>query len=111
MSEYPAWLRTFPEADLPVEGLRGWLLQGTDHLIILLEAEQETVVPEHAHGHQWGIVVDGEMDLSIAGDRRTYCRGESYFIPAGTPHGALLRKGLRILDLFADAHRYRSKVP
>ncbi len=109
MFEFPGWLRRFPEADLPVQGLRGWLLRGGDHLVLLVEAERETVVPEHAHGDQWGIIVDGELDLTIGGRRQTYRRGDSYFIPAGTPHAGFFKKGCRALDFFADPNRYRPK--
>ncbi len=66
--------------------------------------------PEHRHGDQWGIVVDGELNLAIGSETQTRRRGDEYFIPAGVPHSAILKKGTRVIDLFDDSNRYRPKA-
>ena len=104
---FPQFIRNLPRAALPIEGLKGWLLQGEEGQVLLLRVDHEQSLPEHEHGDQWGIVIDGEMELTVGGNTDTYRRGDSYFIPAGTPHRAILRKGFRALDLFADRDRYR----
>ncbi len=108
--EFPQFVRKLPRADLPLEELKGWLLRGEDGQVLLLQVDQEQSVPEHTHGDQWGIVIDGEMELTVAGRTDTYRRGDSYFIPAGTPHKAILHEGIRVLDLFADRDRYGVKA-
>ena len=108
--EFPQFVRRLPRADLPLDELTGWLLQGDDGQVLLLQVDREQSLPEHQHGDQWGIVIDGEMELTVAGETDTYRRGDSYFIPAGTPHRAILREGFRALDLFADRDRYRVKA-
>ena len=107
---FPEFVRNLPRANLPLEDLKGWLLLGKDGQVLLLQVDQEQSLPEHEHGDQWGIVIDGEMELTVAEKTDTYRRGDSYFIPAGTPHKAILRAGFRALDLFADRDRYRAKA-
>lgn len=106
---FPEFVQRLPEADLPVAGLRGWLLQSEDGQMLFMEAGAEARVPEHAHGDQWGIVVDGSMELTIGGVTRTFARGDSYFIPGGTRHAAVLHPGFRAIDFFADRDRYRAR--
>lgn len=105
--EFPEFVRDLPEADLPVEGLRGWLLQSASGQVLFMEAIAEVNIPEHSHGDQWGVVIDGSMELTAGGGTRTSRRGDSYFIPAGTPHAARLHAGFRAVNYFADRERYR----
>jgi len=61
--------------------VRGWLLQGTSRQAVFFDLPADAVVPEHAHEAQWGIVIEGVLDLTIAGVRRTYRKGDTYAIP------------------------------
>ncbi len=106
---YPAVITHLPEADVPFDGIRGWLSQGEEHQILFLDIDAGSEVPAHSHGEQWGIVVEGEMELTIAGEARRYHVGESYHIPAGTVHQARFLTHFRAIDVFADADRYTAK--
>ncbi len=106
---YPTVITCLPEADVPLDGIRGWLSQGQDHQILFFEIDAGSEVPAHSHGEQWGIVVEGEMELSIAGETRRYRAGDSYHIPAGTVHQARFLSHFRAIDVFADADRYAAK--
>ena len=106
-SEFPAFIENLPEADLPFEGLRGWLFQSESGQILFNESAVEVSVPEHSHGNQWGIVIDGKIELTIGQQIQTYRRGDTYFIPAGTIHMARIYPGFRAIDFFADRNRYR----
>ena len=57
-----------------------------------------------------GIVVEGEIRLTIGSDLRICRKGDEYFIPAGVPHGAALKAGARVIDFFDDPDRYRPKA-
>jgi len=105
--EFPQFIRNLPRADIPLEEVDAWILQGYDSQVLLLKVDEEKHLPEHTHGDQWGIVIDGEMELTIEGKAETYHRGDSYFIPAGAIHKAILHEGFRALDIFADKNRYR----
>jgi quercetin dioxygenase-like cupin family protein len=107
---YPEIITQLPEADIPFEGVSGWLSQGTDHQIVFFDIEPIGEVSEHKHGAQWGIVIDGEMDLTIGGATKTYKRGDSYFIPEGVPHSAEFKTRTLAMDFFADRERYKSKT-
>lgn len=110
-TSFPAFVRALPAAALPFPGLCGWLLQSNPGQVLFMEAAVDVAVTEHSHGDQWGIVVDGALELTIGGVTRTYGRGDSYFIPAGTPHRAHLHPGFRALDYFADPDRYQARPP
>ncbi len=108
-SEFPGFVRSLPEADLPFEGLRGWLLQSDSGQVLFNESDVEVSVPEHSHGNQWGVVIDGTIEMTIGGQSRVYSRGDTYFIPAGTMHSARIQPGFRAIDYFADQDRYRPR--
>ena len=98
-----------PEADIPFRGVRGWISQAPSHQVVFLDIEPIGQVAPHRHGEQWGIVVEGEMDLTIGGVTRTYAAGDSYHVPANVEHAATFRTRVRVIDVFADVDRYRPK--
>jgi mannose-6-phosphate isomerase-like protein (cupin superfamily) len=108
-SEFPDFVRRLPQADLPFDGLRGWLLQSQRGQVLFNESDIELSVPAHAHGNQGGTVIDGRIELTIGGKKRTYHRGDSYFIPADTTHSAIIYPGFRAVDYFDDKDRYQPK--
>ncbi len=107
--QFPEFVKSLPEADIPVEGLRAWLLQGETMQALFLAAEKKVLLPKHAHGDQWGIVVGGKLELTIGEETRVLGRGDSYFIPAGVEHYGTLYPGFRAIDCFADRDRYRPR--
>jgi len=110
-TDYPPIIRQLPEADVGLEGVRGWILQGVNQQLVFFDIEPVGEIPEHAHGEQWGIVIEGEMDLTIGGDTCLYKKGDSYHIPAGTPHSAVFRTRVKALDIFADKDRWKARTP
>ncbi len=105
-NEWPELITSLPEADIPFEGVRGWLLQGQGHQQVFFDIEPIGEVPPHRHGAQWGIMVNGEMKLTIGGETRHVKTGDSYFIPAGVQHSATFLTRCRLIDFFEDARRY-----
>ena len=108
-STWPDFVRSLPEADLPFDGLRGWLLEGEFGQVLFMETDVEVIVTQHSHGDQWGIVVEGKIDLAIGDKTHTYTSGESYFIPSGTPHQARIHPGFRAIDYLVDRDRYHTR--
>ena len=107
---FPDFVRSLPEADLPFAGLEGWLLQSDTGQVLFNESTVELSVPEHLHGDQWGVVLEGRIDLTIGDHTETFSRGDTYFIPTGVPHKAHIHPGFRAVDYFADRHRYRART-
>lgn len=106
---FPEFITNLPEADIPFPGVRGRISQAPDHQIIFMDIEPVGAVAPHRHGEQWGIVVEGEMQLTIGETTRTYRAGDSYHIPANVEHAATFLTRVRVIDVFADAHRYRPR--
>ena len=104
---FPEIITQLPEANIPFEGVRGWLSQAKDHQVVFFEIEAIGAVSEHKHGAQWGTVFEGEMELTIGGETKTYTRGDSYFIPEGVLHSAVFKRKSYLMDFFADRERYK----
>ena len=111
MSEmtYPELIENLPDVDLDMPGVRAKLLQGVDNQLVFFEIEPIGAIPPHAHGAQWGVVIEGELELTISGETRTYQPGDSYFIPAGSTHEARVKTRVRAVDVFDEVDRYRPK--
>ena len=107
---YPRMIKDLPEADIPFEGVKGWLLQGVDHQLVFFDIEPIGQIPEHSHGEQWGVVIEGEMELVVNGVKKVYQKGDYYYIPAGAPHSVKVRTRFKAIDLFADVNRYKTKT-
>lgn len=99
-------IKDLPRVEIPLPGVRGWLLQGNDHQIVFFEIEPIGEIPAHRHGEQWGVVVEGEVELTIGGVTRLYRAGDSYHIPADVEHSARVLTCVRAIDFFADRDRY-----
>ncbi len=107
--DYPEWIKGLPEIDIPLEGVRGWLLQAADRQAVFFEIEPIGEIPLHTHGAQFGVVLDGEMSLTIGGQTRRYVKGDSYSIPAGVEHGAVFHSRVQVIDFFDEPARYSPK--
>ena len=108
-AEFSEFITQLPEVDIPIEGVRGWISQAEDHQVIFFDIDPIGEIPPHSHGAQWGIVVEGEMDLTISGQTRRCGPGDSYHIPAGAVHSAKFLSHFRVIDVFADVDRYKPK--
>ncbi len=110
MSEiFPEPIRSLPEADIPLDGIKAYLSQAENHQILFMEFSEDSQVPEHSHEAQWGVVVTGKIDLTIDGVERTYSKGDSVFIPKGTKHSAKIYAGYADVSFFNEKDRYKAK--
>lgn len=106
---FPDMIMSLPEAKIEFKGVRGWISQGKDHQIVFFDIEPIGKVTEHSHKAQWGIVIEGEMELTIGGTTKTYKKGDSYHIPDSVVHSAMFKSRTLVLDFFADRDRYKAK--
>ena len=107
---YPEMIRNLPEIEVPIPGVRGWLLQGERQQVVFFEIEAGTQIPPHSHCAQWGIMVKGKISLTIGEQTKLYGKGDSYFIPAGAVHSATFPSKVNVIDVFDDPARYKPKV-
>jgi quercetin dioxygenase-like cupin family protein len=106
---YPELIRSLPEIDVPIEGVRGWLLTGSGKQAVFFDILPSAVVPPHSHCDQWGLMVDGEMSLTIGDETKTYRKGDSYYIPEGVVHSAKFITRVNVIDVFDSSDRYSVK--
>lgn len=106
---YPELIQALPDADIPFKGVKGKLLQGENQQAVFFEIDPIGEVAEHKHGAQWGVIFDGEMQLTIGGKTKTYKKGDQYYIPSGVLHSAVFKTKTFIMDVFEDKNRYLPK--
>lgn len=99
----------FPEAHIPLEGVSSRLIQAGEQQFIFMEFEKDVEVAPHSHNAQFGVVLDGEMDIVISGKLHELRKGDTYFIKEGEVHSAKIRAGYKDLTLFDQADRYEEK--
>ena len=107
---FPESIRNLPEADIPIEGIRAYLSQSENHQIIFMEFEKDADLPEHSHAAQFGIVLEGRIDLNIDGNETTYTKGDRYYIPDGVTHSGKIYAGYADITFFNEPNRYSAKT-
>jgi len=107
---FPNVITRLPEADVPLKGVRAWILQGDRHQLVFFEFESSAQVPEHSHDYpQWGMMIEGKMELTIDGKTKLIEKGDEYVIPAKAKHYARFLSKCRVMDFFSEKMRYRAK--
>lgn len=97
---FPEPIRNLPEADIPLEGIRAYLSQSSDHQLIFMQFEKDVDLPEHSHATQVGFVLSGRIDLVIEGVKHQYGKGDMYTIPAGMTHSGKIYAGYSDITFF-----------
>jgi len=94
-----------------VEGVRMFPLFGEAAMLSVVDLQPDAVVPLHQHEHeQLGLVLSGEITMTIA-DSDHLCTPEiAYQIPGGVEHGGRAGPdGCRVLDVFVPVREdYRA---
>jgi len=106
---FPEIITNLPEADIPIEGVHSYLFQGENQQFIFMSFENYVEVPEHSHEEQWGVILDGEIELTIDGKKCAFAKGDTYFIPKDVKHSARIKKGYEDLTFFNQKDRYKAK--
>ncbi len=110
MSEvFPEPIRRLPQADIQLSGLKSYISQSDNHQILFMKFDEDVEVQEHSHEDQWGVVLEGKIDLIIEGDKQTYTKGDRVFIPKGAKHSAKIYAGYADISFFNEKDRYKSK--
>lgn len=107
---FPEFIRACPAPDSPF-AMRAHIVPSEHVLPMFYEIDEDVHIPEHAHGPQWGVVLDGIMEFTIDGTSRQYTRGDTYYVPDGVPHTAYIHAGYKGIDVFSDPLRYRPVAP
>ena len=64
----PEPIRNLPEADIPLDGIRAYLSQASDHQLIFMQFDKDVDLAEHSYAVQAGFVLcvgAGNADAAI----------------------------------------------
>ena len=104
---FPNVVTNLPKADIPLPGINAYLSQSENHQIIFMEFSQDVELPEHFHEAQWGIVLEGKIDLVIDGEPKTFIKGDRYYIPKGVKPSGKIYAGYADSTFFDEKNRYK----
>jgi quercetin dioxygenase-like cupin family protein len=96
----------FELSSIPVRqifpGLRARVVHSDRTSQSWVEIDAGTSFPEHAHPHEQTVnVIEGELELVVAGDTHRLTRGRIFVIPPNVPHAGRAITDCRVLDVFA----------
>lgn len=108
-SLFPEPILKLAAVDVPLLGVNARLSQADTHQILFMEFSEDAEVAQHSHEAQWGVVLEGRIDLVIGGKEHTFRKGDRYFIPEGVSHSARIHAGYADVTFFDAADRYRPR--
>ena len=110
--DFPEIITRLPQAELPIppSKVKTHVLPSDRGQIVFFHVLEDVEIPPHSHKAQWGTVLEGEVEVTIGGETRHYGRGDTYYIPAGVVHSARFDARTRVIDFFAEPHRYKIKT-
>lgn len=87
----------------PVPGISMNVMVGGRMMANWVRIEPGASVPTHAHEHeQIGLVVEGEILMTIGDETRALTPGHAYTIPGNLPHAAVAgSQGCLVIDIFS----------
>lgn len=106
--QFPEFIQKFPALDVPFpeDVVKSYAVQSDAGLVVFFDFVKDMVLPPHSHLAQWGTVLSGKIEFTIAGETRTLGPGAIYDIPSGAEHGAIIKAGTKVIDVFEEAERY-----
>jgi len=107
---FPKPITDLPEADVPIKGIKAYLSQGISHQIVFMQFSEDVDVPEHFHESQWGIVLEGKIELTIDGIKNVYEKGDRFLIDKNIKHSAKIYAGYTSMEYFNQRDRYKVKT-
>ena len=84
-----------------VPGYRARFVHSASMTIAYWDVDAGAVLPEHSHpDEQVANVLEGEFELTVAGEARVLGPGMVVVIPSNVPHSARAVTKCRLLDVF-----------
>jgi quercetin dioxygenase-like cupin family protein len=84
-------------------GIQARTFWGEKMLTAVVDLEPHVHLPAHSHPHeQAGIVINGEIELTVAGETQRLKAGDVYIIPGGVEHSArTFERPAQVMDVFS----------
>ena len=85
----------------PVQGFTGKLIHSENMTVVNWSIESGSAFPEHSHPHeQVSMMLEGEFELTVAGEIKVLQAGLIAIVPSNVPHGGRALSDCRLLDIF-----------
>lgn len=94
----------------PAPGFKGRFVHSDHVTMAYWNIAAGSALPQHAHVHEQIVnVLEGEFELTVAGETHTYKPGEVAVIASNVPHSGKALTHCRIIDAFYPVREdYRS---
>jgi unsaturated pyranuronate lyase len=88
-----------------VAGIQVRTFWGDQLMLAVVDLDPNAILPNHKHPHeQGGIVIKGELTMTIAGETRKLRTGDVYLIPSNIDHSVVVSElPTQLLDIFTPA--------
>jgi len=94
-------LETLPVREI-FPGLRARIIHTDRVSHSWVDIDEGATFPEHQHPHEQIVnVLEGDLELTVAGERYLLSSGRVFVIPPDTPHAGRALTACRVLDTFA----------
>ena len=100
---FPESVHRLPRTKLA--GLDAFVHDRPDSQVVFLEAPAggpEVLVPTHTHDVEWGVVVEGAIEMTIDGQVELHTAGTAHLIASGVPHSFRFRPGTSSVHYFVE---------
>lgn len=108
-SMFPQCIQDLPEVDIKLENSKAFLCDNEKSQVMFMEFESDAEISEHSHAAQYGIVLEGRIEILIDGVKHEYLKGDRYFIPEGIKHSVKIHSGYADITFFNQKDRYLKK--
>lgn len=93
-------LTEIPELTL-APGINARIVSADTMTVAHVRLAAGATLPEHHHEHEQVVnVIDGELELIVAGRSHILMRGEIYILASNVPHAANARTYCYVIDVF-----------
>ena len=95
-------------ANIPAKEIRpgffGKMVHGEKSTLAIWEIKKGSRLPEHSHPHeQITFILEGELEMTIGGEKHFLKAGATHAIPSLVPHSAFAHTDCKVIDTFAPA--------
>ncbi|GAB4590192.1 cupin domain-containing protein [Nocardia sp. IFM 10818] len=110
MDDWPDWIQQLPMIATGYPGGRGYLIASEHGQVVLWSFPAGASVPRHQHGPQLGIVLTGQVELTMHDTTMLVRAGDSFSLADQAPHAATVAPGTLVIEIFADPDRHSPAV-
>jgi mannose-6-phosphate isomerase-like protein (cupin superfamily) len=100
---FPESIRRLPKGNL--SGINVYIHDNGSSQVLFFELPRdrpEVAVPTHTHDAEWGVVVEGQIDMTIEGRTEPHRAGDPHWIPAQVPHSFRFHPGTSSIHYFVE---------